>query len=295
MSEQGQRTILLAYKDLDPLESTITLINFSLIIDFYVKFLDLEQKDEFSIYNVEKEGLTIFCVLGIRDLIRMSVPEAVSMLKRAGIKIWMVTGDNAVMAKAIGKECNIFQSNDKTIVLEGSDFINRIGGVVCKNCNTNVCDCAQNEGGSIGFQKIRKNKIKNPQAFKEICEDIEVLARCRPDDKYALVVGLQEGGHVVAMTGDGTNDVPALKAANVGISMGITSTDLAREASDLILLDNSFMTVVHAVLWGRNIYLSIRKSLQFQMTFMIVAVCITLIGAFVLRQNVFSPIQMIWV
>ena len=225
----------------------------------------------------------------------MSSPQSVSMLKEAGIKVWMVTGDNAVMAKTIGMECNVFKSKEKNLVLEGRDFINRIGGVVCKNCNTNVCDCAQNERASNGFQKIRENKIKNPQAFKEICEDIEVLARCRPEDKYALVVGLQEVGYVVAMTGNGTNDVPALKAANVGISMGSSCTDLAREATDLILLDDSFSSIVNAVLWGRSIYMSKRKCLQFQMTLMIVAVCITLIGAFVLKQNIFSPIQMIWV
>ena len=255
-------------------------------MEIYVKFLDVEEKDESSIYNVEKQGLTIFCLLGIRDLIRMNAPQSISTLKEGGIKVWMVTGDNAVMAKAIGMECNIFKSKEKNLVLEGTDFIHRIGGVVCKNCNTNVCGCAQNE---------RKSKIKNPQAFKKICEDVEVFARCRPEDKYALVVGLQESGYVVAMTGDGTNDVPALKAADVGITMGITGTDLAREAADLILLDDSINSVVHAVLWGRNVYMSIRKSVQFQMTLLIVAVCITLIGAFVLRQNVFSPIQMIWV
>lgn len=111
-----------------------------------------------------------------------------------------------------------------------------------------------------------------------------MLARSRPEDKYALVTGLRERGEVVAVTGDGTNDAPALKKADVGFAMGISGTEVARESAAIILLDDNFNSIVKAVLWGRNIYDSIRKFIQFQLTVNVVAVAITLIGAAILKQ-----------
>lgn len=122
-----------------------------------------------------------------------------------------------------------------------------------------------------------------------------MLARSRPEDKYALVTGLKERGEVVAVTGDGTNDAPALKKADVGFAMGIAGTEVAREAAAIILLDDNFNSIVKAVLWGRNIYDSIRKFIQFQVTVNIVAVGITLIGSALLKQQILAPIQMLWI
>ncbi len=122
-----------------------------------------------------------------------------------------------------------------------------------------------------------------------------VLARSRPEDKYALVTGLKERGEVVAATGDGTNDAPALKKADVGFAMGIAGTEVAREAAAIILLDDNFNSIVKAVMWGRNIYDSIRKFIQFQMTVNIVAVSITLVGAALIKQQILAPIQMLWI
>jgi Ca2+ transporting ATPase len=111
-----------------------------------------------------------------------------------------------------------------------------------------------------------------------------VLARSRPEDKYALVTGLKERGEVVAVTGDGTNDAPALKKADVGFAMGIAGTEVARESAAIILLDDNFNSIVKAVMWGRNIYDCIRKFIQFQLTVNVVAVSTTLIGAALLKQ-----------
>lgn len=125
-------------------------------------------------------------------------------------------------------------------------------------------------------------------------KNLDVLARSRPEDKYALVTGLINKGIVVAVTGDGTNDAPALKKADVGFAMGRSGTEIAREASSIVLLDDNFNSIVKAVLWGRNIYDSIKKFIQFQLTVNVVAVLTTLIGALVLRQNILTPIQMLW-
>ncbi len=110
------------------------------------------------------------------------------------------------------------------------------------------------------------------------------MARSRPEDKYALVTGLKERGEVVAVTGDGTNDAPALKKADVGFAMGIAGTEVARESAAIILLDDNFNSIVKAVMWGRNIYDCIRKFIQFQLTVNVVAVSTTLVGAAILKQ-----------
>jgi Ca2+ transporting ATPase len=253
----------------------------------------LDESDDRGVVNIEKGGLILFSLIGIRDVLHMAVPQAVRQCQKAKIKVKMITADNKITARAVAKECNIVSNEEKNTIMEGPEFMNRIGGVVCKNCRKNICDCAPNERLAAFTNKpLRKDSILNAQEFNNIYENIDVLARSRPEDKYAYVVGLKERGHVVAVTGD---DVISLKAADVGISMGISGTDLAKEASGIILLDDNFSSIVQAVIWARNTHHSIRKSLQFQLTLMIVAVGTSLIGALALRQNIFTPIQMLWV
>ena len=114
---------------------------------------------------------------------------------------------------------------------------------------------------------------------------MRVLARSRPEDKYLLVTGLKELGDIVAVTGDGTNDAPALKKADVGFAMGITGTDVAKHAADIIVLDDNFASIVKACLWGRNIYDNIRKFLQFQLTVNIVALFTAFVGSVILKES----------
>ena len=130
--------------------------------------------------------------------------------------------------------------------------------------------------------------------FKTFYTQLAVMARSQPEHKYALVTGLRELKHVVAVTGDGTNDAPALKKADVGFAMGIAGTEVAREAASIILLDDNFASIVVACMWGRNIYDSIKKFVQFQLTVNVVAVFVTLIGAAAVKQDVLTPIQMLW-
>jgi calcium-translocating P-type ATPase len=137
--------------------------------------------------------------------------------------------------------------------------------------------------------------VKNIRAFKTLWKNLRVLARSRPEDKYLLVTGLKELGDVVAVTGDGTNDAPALKKADVGFAMGITGTAVSKMAADIILMDDNFASIVKACMWGRSIYENIRKFLMFQLTVNIVALFTAFVGSVILKESPLQPIQLLWV
>lgn len=204
----------------------------------------------------------------------------------------MVTGDNLITAKAIALECGILTQADikdgaSDCIMEGPEFSERMGGLKCFNCNNiSPCDCPPNDV---------KEGVNNKEAFKSIHKSLKVLARSRPEDKYLLVTGLKEMGDVVAVTGDGTNDAPALKKADVGFAMGITGTEIAKHAADIIIMDDNFASIVKACKWGRNIYDNIRKFLQFQITVSLVALNTAFIGSVVLKESPLQAIQLLWV
>ena len=244
-------------------------------------------------FNQEVEvngGLVCLGILGIKDVIRPEVPDAVIKCQHAGIRVRMVTGDNKITAQAIAKECKISNKGDSEYAcMEGPEFYNICGGLMCITCNKpspQDCKCDP--------KKINE-KVKNLAEFKKIWPELNVLARSRPDDKYLLVSALREVGEVVAVTGDGTNDAPAMKKADVGFAMGIAGTDVAKAAADIVLLDDNFASIVVAAKWGRNIYDNIRRFLQFQLTVNIVALISAFVGACILRESPLQPIQLLWV
>jgi Ca2+ transporting ATPase len=271
-AKDALRTICIAYRDLEENEGGATHED--------------DAEDGFN-KQVEMNGLTCLGILGIRDIIRPEVPDAVSVCQNAGIKVRMVTGDNKVTALAIAKECSIISRDHEDAVLEGPEFYRRVGGLVCENCNCDSpCKCPE---------KDVKEVVKNKQEFIKIWKNLDVLARSRPEDKYLLVTGIKQMGDTVAVTGDGTNDAPALKKADVGFAMGITGTDVAKHAADIILLDDNFSSIVKACMWGRNIYANIRRFLQFQLTVNIVALISAFIGSCILRESPLKSIQLLWV
>ena len=140
-----------------------------------------------------------------------------------------------------------------------------------------------------------REEIGNKAAFRTVMKQLKVLARSTPEDKYMLVIGLKENNNVVAVTGDGTNDAPALKKADVGFAMGISGTEVAKEASDIILLDDNFASIVTAVRWGRSIYMNVRKFLQFQLTVNVVAMFIVFSGGVLVKDPPLTSVQMLWV
>ncbi|KAK8811361.1 hypothetical protein WA158_003095 [Blastocystis sp. Blastoise] len=137
--------------------------------------------------------------------------------------------------------------------------------------------------------------VKNQGQFEQFVDTLQVMARSAPTDKHLLVTGLMERGQVVAVTGDGTNDGPALAKSNVGFAMGIAGTSVAKDASDIVLMDDNFTSIVKAVMWGRNVYDSIRKFLQFQLTVNVVALVLAFSSACILKESPLTAVQLLWV
>ncbi|KAI2469645.1 calcium-translocating P-type ATPase [Annulohypoxylon bovei var. microspora] len=199
-------------------------------------------------------------MVGIQDPLRDGVPEAVKQCQRAGVIVRMVTGDNKLTAEAIAKDCGILQPDG--LVMEGPDFRN--------------------------LSKHRQN---------ELIPRLRVLARSSPEDKRILVRRLKDMGETVAVTGDGTNDAPALKLADVGFSMGIAGTEVAKEASAIILMDDNFASIVKALKWGRAVNDAVKRFLQFQLTVNVTAVALTFVTAVSSSDegSVLTAVQLLWV
>lgn len=240
------------------LEEVIVQMASSGLRTMCIAYKDMPANTDKSIWEDQEAvetNLTVLGIIGIKDPVRKEVPAAIAQCKRSGITVRMVTGDNILTAKHIARECGILY--DDGLAIEGPDF--------------------------------RKMSLDEKQA---ILPKLQVLARSSPQDKYDLVELIKMSKKdVVAVTGDGTNDAPALKKADVGLAMGISGTQVAKEASDIIIMDDNFESIVKSVLWGRTIFENIRKFLVFQMTVNIVALIITVVSA-ITTYMVFPYINM---
>ncbi|KAG0267855.1 hypothetical protein DFQ27_008131 [Actinomortierella ambigua] len=222
--------------------------------------VELNGDGEVPFSAVAEDGMTLVGVVGIEDPLRDGVPEAVLSCQRAGVFVRMVTGDNILTAKSIATQCGIYTQGG--IIMEGPKF-----------------------------------RALSPEEMDAVIPRLQVLARSSPDDKKILVGRLREMGEIVAVTGDGTNDGPALKLSDVGFSMGIAGTEVAKEASDIILMDDNFSSIVKAILWGRAVNDAVKKFLQFQLTVNVTAVILTFITAVASDEQkpVMSAVQLLWI
>ena len=209
---------------------------------------------------VGEGGMTFLGIFAISDPIRPDVPDAVKKCQSAGIGVKIVTGDTPGTATEIARQIGLWQPEDTER--------NRITGVEFA-------------------------ALSDEEALERVL-DLKVMSRARPMDKQRLVQLLQQKGAVVAVTGDGTNDAPALNHAQVGLSMG-TGTSVAKEASDITLLDDSFHSIATAVMWGRSLYKNIQRFIVFQLTINVVALLSVLLGAFFGTALPLTVTQMLWV
>ncbi len=218
--------------------------------------------DESSIHSRrdELEAELVFTGwVGIRDPLRDDVKEAVRQCRAAGIEVKMITGDTIETARAIGREIGLLDAP-----------------------------------GSLALTSAEFNALSDDE-LKAKLPDLRILARARPLDKYRMVKLLQELNHVVAMTGDGTNDAPSLKKADVGLAMGISGTEVAKEASKIVLLDDAFSTIVRGAHWGRALYENIQRFIQFQLTINVSALVIAFLGPFLGLKPPFTVLQLLWI
>jgi len=207
--------------------------------------------------DLEKE-LTLIGLQGIIDPPRPEVKDAVAECRIAGIRTIMITGDHVSTASAIAKQLGIYTG--KELVIEGREL----------------------------------NEM-NVQELEDIVENVAVFARVSPEHKLKIVKALQNKGHVVAMTGDGVNDAPAIKSADIGIAMGVTGTDVAKEASALVLLDDNFATIKAAIKEGRNIYENIRKFIRYLLASNVGEILVMLFAMILALPLPLTAVQILWV
>ncbi|GJJ68799.1 P-type Ca2+ transporter type 2B [Entomortierella parvispora] len=222
--------------------------------------IQLNADGEVPFSEVAESGMTLVGIVGIEDPLREGVPEAVLACQRAGVFVRMVTGDNILTAKSIATQCGIYTQGG--IIMEGPKF-----------------------------------RALSGEEMDAVIPRLQVLARSSPEDKKILVGRLKALGEIVAVTGDGTNDGPALKMSDVGFSMGIAGTEVAKEASSIILMDDNFSSIVKAISWGRTVNDAVKKFLQFQLTVNVTAVILTFVTA-VASDNqtpVMSAVQLLWI
>jgi len=223
-----------------------------------VAFKPLKSNEKINTSFEAEKDLVFIGLQGMIDPPRPEVKQAVKECRDAGIKTVMITGDHIITAKAIAQQLNILPQNGK--VMEGKDL------------------------SDLSVEEL-----------EEIVDDVYVFARVSPEHKLKIVKALQSRGHIVAMTGDGVNDAPAIKAADIGISMGVTGTDVAKEASSLILVDDNFATIKSAIKEGRNIYENIRKFIRYLLASNVGEILVMLFAMLLALPLPLVPIQILWV
>jgi len=220
---------------------------------------------------LDADDLLLQAIAAIADPIRPDVPAAVQECRHAGIEVKVVTGDTAATAMEIGKQIGVFEDEPENIGADGSLT-------------------------SLDQQMITGEEweaLSDDEAY-ERAKDIRVMSRARPTDKQRLVAMLQKRGEVVAVTGDGTNDAPALHYAHVGLSLG-SGTSVAKEASDMTLLDDSFKSIANAVMWGRSLYRNLQRFLFFQLVVNVAALLLVLGGSVIGTEMPLTVTQILWV
>ena len=315
-SENCLRSIFFGYKDVSKEE--------------YEKSIERNRSEPLKSFTefLEKD-VVLIGLMSFYDPPRDNIQSAIGRCHGAGIKLRMITGDDIRTAVSISYKIKILSDIEYREILtqetlpkepdNGSEeekkkyqekvkkhyvYLNNLaenGKLFClEGATFNIITGGLRENPT--FDKTKDIEDKNQPyelcdstKFNRITKNLKVIGRCANDNKLLLVFGLKTQGSIVAVTGDGTNDAIALKNSDVGFAMGIRGTDVAKSAADIILLDDSFLSIITAIKYGRNVYDSIRKFVQFQLTTNLVAIFMTLLGGIVLKDAPLNPIQMLWV
>ncbi|KAK9067595.1 hypothetical protein SSX86_011706 [Deinandra increscens subsp. villosa] len=213
--------------------------------------------------TLTEDGLTLLGIVGLKDPCRPGSKKAIETCRFAGVQVKMITGDNVFTAKAIATECGILEAGQE------------------------VCDEEVVEG-------VQFRNFTDEERMQKV-DKIRVMARSSPFDKLLMVKCLKQKGHVVAVTGDGTNDAPALKEADIGLSMGIQGTEVAKQSSDIVILDDDIASISTVLMWGRCVYNNIQKFIQFQLTVNVAALVINFVAAVTSGDVPLTAVQLLWV
>ncbi|HFL3106192.1 TPA: calcium-translocating P-type ATPase, PMCA-type, partial [Clostridioides difficile] len=230
-------------------------------------YKEISQAEEEAAVTAESDAMNVSAMennlvfsgfVGIRDPLRKDVIESVNTANKAGVSVKMLTGDNINTARAIGEELGLLKNNMRVVEASYIDTL-------------------------------------DDEELKQEIQSISIVARSKPDSKMRIVSALQKSGDVVAVTGDGINDAPALSKADVGIAMGISGTEVSKNAADIILTDDSFSTIVKGIKWGRGIYDNFQRFVQFQLTVNVIAFLVAIISQVMGQEMPFTTIQLLWV
>ncbi|MCP3681766.1 MAG: cation-translocating P-type ATPase, partial [bacterium] len=296
LSREGKTPILICYRDIPR--------------DSYYELKESYERNDQEYINTILRQLTFICLVALKDELKPDVSKYITDCKKAGIDVRMMTSFDKECSKLFAENCSIIENENFNEDGKPPSNYHSASSKAQSDENTNLILDAQEEFKKfVGIKNLQNLITSNQQnslmSVEWVVSDLSdltiliknnsVISRARARDKFILVSVLSKAGYIVAVTGDGMTDFMALKTAHVGISTGQNSSDISKESAEILLMDNNFKSIITAILYGRNIYDSVRKYLQFKLTGSITIVCLVLIASIPRVDFYFHPNQLLWI